>query len=174
MYGTFYLHSFKKDAEERIDILEGCAANRCKSVHEQTSSTQQRFQARYRRGQTREKRRFTLGVRESVLSFRRNPPRQRKRGIGKERRKKRRGSALSDSGRDEKWLALIFRAHGERRSSSFAAVPLRAVTTHRIRLFPSGAQVQPPTTLSDPSLQAFPPANVPFHRRQHADTHIPI
>ena len=107
-------------------------------------------------------------------AFPQKPARQRKRGIGKERRKKRRGSALSDSGRDEKWLALIFRAHRERRSSSFATVPLRAVTTHRIRLFPSGAQVQPPTTLSDPSLQAFPPANVPFHRRQHADTHIPI
>lgn len=42
MYGTFYLHSFKKDAEERIDILESCArlidANPCTSKRRLRSS----------------------------------------------------------------------------------------------------------------------------------------
>lgn len=41
-----------------------------------------------------------------------------------EKGERERETLSSDGGRDEKWLALIFRAHGEHRSTRSAAVPL--------------------------------------------------
>lgn len=95
----------------------------------------------------REKRWFTLRVREPASSANLQAETgQRKRQKARQRRKKQ-ATALSNSGRDEKWLALIFQAHRERRSSRSTAVPLfrsRRTRAHPVPIGGSSNPLQPP------------------------------
>lgn len=74
---------------------------------------------------------------------------RRDRGRGRRRDKggRSKSAALSNSGRDEKWLALIFQAHRERRSSRSTAVPLfrsRRTRAHPVPIGGSSNPLQPP------------------------------
>lgn len=138
---------------------------------------QPRFRARYRGGQTREKRRFTRVRNPHRLSASARKEREA-RATEKGERERERETLSSDGGRDEKWLALIFRAHGEHRSSTrSAAVPL--FSNHPLApSSPSLPALLPPPGKPSPITLVTHPFPHPFAlsttRHRNADTHIPI
>lgn len=119
---------------------------------------------------------FTLDVRTSMDRSACSWKLEKENDRDEEKEEERRFAPLSNSGRNEKWLALIFQAHREARSS-----PLRARNHPPHHRPPSlwgpqskaSAPTLYPLSLRHPAtLPAFP--YFLFPARPAADTHIPI